>query len=183
MNRHTSRVLVAAASLWLLALAGCGCKPGPDRHPVVVALGEGFQDQPVIVVNIVAQNRTDSPQWENYSMSRYWDPGDRMRESADKYVMNFGPGKPLTQRFSPKESPKDWERLWARWEARGATKLFILASLADDPANPFEEKQGSQDPRRRVLPLDRCKWSKKQQTIRCVLTPASIVVTTPPKSR
>ena len=183
MEQNASRVMTIILSLWVLGLAGCGCKPGPDRHPVVVKL-EGFEDSPAIDVHIIAKNKSESPRWENYSMGSYWRPGDPVREGTgddQRYVMHFGPGKPTTQSFSPKDTPKDWERLWKKWESQRATKLFILAFLPGDPARPFEDRPGSLDPRRRVLPLDRCRWNKKQQTIRCVLKSDSIEVLTPPK--
>jgi len=169
-------------SLWTLGIAGCGCKHEPDRHPVVVRL-EGFDDRPAIDVHIIARNAAESARWENYSMSSYWRPGDLTREGIGdaKYVMHFGPDKPTTQSFSPKSDPKEWQRLWAKWEGQHATQLFILAFLPGNPSQPFEDRPGNLDPRRRVLPLDRCRWNANQQTIRCVLKSDSIEVLTPPK--
>jgi hypothetical protein len=70
-----------------------------------------------------------------------------------------------------------WQKLWQKWESQHATKLFILAGL---PGHRPDAKKNA-DPRRRILPLDRCRWENKQQTIRCVLRPESIEVVTPPK--
>ena len=178
MQQNSTRLLAVLVSLGALGLAGCGCSHQPDRHPVVIKL-EGFEDRPAIDVHIIARNAAESPRWENYSMSAYWRPGDLTRENSsdDRYEMHFGADKPPTQAFSPKSDPKAWQRLWAKWEGEHATKLFILAFLP----GPLEDRPGSLDPRRRVLPLDRCRWNAKEQTIRCVLRADSIVVSTPPK--
>jgi len=177
--RASVRWLSLAVFVPFMALSvGC-CSHDAQRHPITVSLGN-FAERQAIEVHIIALNDQESPYLEDYSMTKYWSPGDREREGLEKFVMHFGPDSASSQKFSPESNPAEWDKLWKSWEADKATTLFILAFLPGN-GQPFDDKHGSLDARRQVLPLEGCRWKSDTQTIECDLTPAKIVINTPPK--
>jgi len=173
-------VLFIGAAAFLAG--GCSCQHTPDRHPVTVSLGAGFTRPQAIEVHIFAANAQLSPEWESVSMSKYWGASDRERaqkfREKSMYVMHFGIDRPTSQTFSPQTTPEEWKQLWATWEQQKAVKLFIFAYLPSDPSQPFEDKPGSLDARRLVIPLDKCKWENPQQPLDVTITPARIELVT-----
>ena len=177
--RTYSRLFVPAPLVTLLLTAAGCCSSQPDRHPVQVSLGN-FSEKPAIEVHIVALNPQEAKYLSDYSMTRYWSKGDRERENLNKYVMHFYPDSSPSQSFSPAAVPQDWDRYWHDWEQNHATLLFVLARLpGSETASVFEDKLGSLDARRQVVPLDRCRWEKSQQPIEFELTAAKIKLKTP----
>lgn len=186
MNMNIKRLSAAVLGVLLFFAGGCGCKHVPDRHPLNISLPPGSRPQR-IEVHIFAVNAAESQYWETVSMSKYWGSGDRDRNQMfrqkDMFVMNFGPDKPQQQSFSPQTTSAEWNQLWDKWEKQKAANLFVFASLPSDPSQPFEDRNGSLDARRLVIPLDRCRWENKQQPVDVILTPAKVELATVPKEK
>lgn len=177
--------ITCAAIVALLLFAG-GCCHGFDRHPVTVSLGPAFQQHPPLIeVHIFAANAQESHEWETVPMSEYWGRNrlERSRHESDRVTFTFGPNKPQSQVFSPEIKPQEWNELWSKWEKQNATNLFIMASLPSDPNQPFPDKNGSEDARRLVIPIDKCKWENKEQAFDVVLTPGKVELRTPMKQK
>ncbi len=179
MKQHILVLFIGAAAF---LAGGCSCQHTPDRHPVTISLGAGFTRPQAIEVHIFAANASQSSQWENVNMSEYWRSNDveRSQKFAEKsmYVMRFGIDRPTSQTFSPQTTPEEWKQLWTKWEGQKAVKLFIFAYLPSDPSQPFEDKAGSLDARRLVIPLDKCRWENPQQPLEVSVTPARIELVT-----
>ena len=177
MVSHLRNSLHAAlCGVMLLTLVGC-C--GPTRHAVNVTLDQQAfgGSKPAVEVVITALNDQEAAYLSEYPMSRFFSTGDTERGGLDKVVMQFGPSQPVTQSFSP-ANKGDWEQHWGRWERKEAKKLFVMAFLP----GRFEDKPGSLDARRQIVPLDKCKWPKgADQAIEFRLTPAKLVLETPYK--
>src|SRR5688500_1513775 len=171
-NGWSSRIAVLA--LWSalgLGLTGCGCKSESKPYNVTVSLDPSFAGKPVIEVHLVGINDSEDRYWNQYSMTRYWSSDDKLRQTAPRHVMQFGPNKPDSQTLSADHA------LWNTWLSRGATKLYVLAFLPEK----FDDAPGDTDPRRRILPLDRCKWPQAdKQQIKVKLLPSNVEVETPP---
>jgi hypothetical protein len=165
------RVVFAVMFLTLgLALGGC-CSPEMKPYDVTVSLSPTFgANKPAIEVHLVGVNEPDQSMWSDVSMSRYWqEPNNKLRTSANTYVMNFGQGRPDTQTL------KKTDPIWQKWS--GATRLYVLAFLPGS----FPDGAGDRDPRRRILPLNKCQWpQKEEQQIKITLLPSNIMVETPP---
>jgi hypothetical protein len=130
-----------------------------------------FQTKPVIEVHLIGISEADHAQWSQYSMSRYWQPNDALRRSANKKVMSFGSGRPDVHVLTADDP------IWKQWLSAGATRLYVLAFLP----RHFDDAPGALDPRRRILPLDQCRWKRKRnQTIRLTLLPTEVRVDTKP---
>jgi len=107
---------------------------------------------PSIEVNLVGVNETELPQWQGYSVTKYWSPGDKLRAGADKYEMRFGQTKPSVQTLK-KDNP-----IFQKWQEKTATQLFVLADLPG-----MGEPEGDEaDPRRVILPLSPKAWKLKE---------------------
>jgi hypothetical protein len=167
------RVAGSVAMLVVGLVAGGCCTHESKPYDVTVALSPAFgASKPAIEVHLVGVSDAEQSMWNTYSMSKYWqEPNNPLRANANKYVMNFGQGRPDAQVLR-KADP-----IWEKWKAAGATRLFVLAFLP----GRFEDAPADQDARRRVLPLDQCRWPQKdQQQIKVVLLPSNVSVETPP---
>jgi hypothetical protein len=165
---------ISGLTLLVLGLTSVGCCSAESKpYDVTVSLSPAFgASKPAIEVHLVGVSDSDQSMWSNQSMSQYWqEPNNRLRSSATTYVMNFGQGKPDTQTL------KKTDPIWQKWS--GATKLYVLAFLP----GRFNDGAGDQDPRRRILPLNKCQWPQKEaQQIKVTLLPSNISVETPPLS-
>ena len=152
MNRMKRLLLVVGLGS-VASLAG-GCAPGPFNVEVLLDERDtGLQDKigavQSIEVNLVGISDTDLRRWEEMSMNSYWEPDNKIRASAIKFVMRFGEGHPKKQKLSVNDP------IWREWiEKRQANHLFVLAYL------PWLQKDspGDADPRRKTLPLERGRW-------------------------
>lgn len=131
----------------LLLVSGVSVFAGGCSHDIRVVLDEsdaGLRDAQgalkSIEVNIVGVSWAELTKWEGKSMSAYWEPGDQLRQSADKIVMTFGEGKPTSQTL------KSDDPIWKKWEAGYFKSVLILANLPG-----IKDQQGEADPRRLIL--------------------------------
>ncbi len=179
--RTISRAAVAAIGLMVgvmaLVTGGCGCTPGMDRFNVEVALDLSLAQRPggppQITVDLVGLNDTQVSAWSSKRMTEYWTPNDRLRAESKSFrrEMTFGPGN-----AGPKRLEKS-DPIWDTWKSRGAMHLFALAELPAAAA----DQPGDADGRRRILPLDRCRWDSRTETLQFVVQASQIECLTPPK--
>ena len=171
-----ARHLLGSVVCGLLLCSAFGCADKTTRHPVEVSLGQQFsKDKPRIEVVITAMNDEEGKRFAASAMSQFFSPNNSDRLSLDRVELHFGSDQPATQGFSP--ASKDWDQHWKAWEARQATQLFVMAFL---PGH-FDDKPGNLDARRQMVPLWSKRWEKENQTIKFELTPANLVLLTPPK--
>ncbi len=170
--------LVGGGILLVLAavLAGCSsCKPGKPgavgKYAIEVSLDESLKSSSV-VVDLVGVNPSGLPRWEAYNMSNYWHEGDAMRHDADKVVLNFISGQTLTNSLSVTNA------IWDRWKSQGVSTVLVLADISVRG----ESRPGNQDPRRQILPLDKCQWPSKTKVLNVLVQRSGIKVLTPARS-
>jgi len=137
-----------------VAWAAGGCTPGPFNVKVFVDEADaGLRDEQTktlksIQVDLIGVNPSEYEQWEQMSVSEYWEPTNPIRQSAYQYVMKFGDIEPTEQVLSAEN------KIWNRWiKENQAEHLFVFANLQG-----IEDKPGDADPRRVILPLARGKW-------------------------
>ena len=105
-----------------------------------------------------------------------------MKSNPRIEILHFFPGSPATQPFSPEATPDDWKKYWSLWEQDHATALVLLAKFhKSQEEGAFPDAPGSDDPRRQIVPLDRCRWEKPQQPLEFEVTSAGIRLSTPLK--
>ena len=173
-NRMLKPFLAGLSSLLLAAtFTGCdSCKPGKPgpigKYNIEVGLDESLKASSVLV-DLVGVNGVNLSRWEGYDMSKYWKENDPMRRDADKVVLNFVSGQALSQSLAMTD-PK-----WDQWKAKGVTHVLVLADLPGQQTS----KQGSQDARRQILPLDKCNWPAKTKTLNVLVQRSGIVAVTP----
>jgi hypothetical protein len=155
----------------LLSL-GC-CQHEMRKFDVNVSLDDSLRDDATrqlrpVEINLIGVSTDALATWENKSVTDYFKPPDLLRRSADKAVLRLGPGVP-----SATLSVSD--PLWETWKASKAEWLIIVC---DYPRLPGI-LPGDQDPRRRTLPLDECRWGDRR-TIDIVVKSDGLTVLTPP---
>ncbi|MDR0353891.1 MAG: hypothetical protein LBI02_11305 [Opitutaceae bacterium] len=146
------RALAAALSLLAaaLALAACTSAPKPVAHTIALTLDKSLENTSLQVDIIGANATSDLPKWESYSITEYWQPGNSTRRDTDRYTVDFGRGKPASQKIGSTDAK------WTRWLQTGATYVVVIADLPGIAS----DQQGNADPRRLILPLDAKQWKK-----------------------
>lgn len=169
----------AAAVLAAVALAetGCSsCKPGggpgkPEAFNLQVNLGDSLKDSSV-VVDLIAANAYDLERLKTYSVNKYWKPGDPMRQDLPKVSFSFVSGDKL-DRSLPATDPK-----WKTWMTTGVQYLVVIADLP----GVFEEgKNGSEDPRRQIVPICKCYWPSGTEGLAIEIQASGVRVLTAPR--
>lgn len=155
--------------MFALALGGCASAPKPRAYVVEVALDPALAGTSLQVDLVGANEISDLPKWQNYSVTSYWQPGNAFRRDALKSTLVFGRGKPEVQSL-----PLDDAR-WAQWLKTGALHLVIIADLPD----VVSDQVGNADPRRLILPLDRAAWNRKTGKLEILLQESGLRLMTP----
>jgi hypothetical protein len=128
-----------------------------------------------VEVHLVGVNRFEKDQWEQMSMTDYWQPDNELRKSAKDYthVIRFGQG-PCEQTLTKKDPIR---RVWKK---RKAEYLFVLADLP----GLFPDSPGNADARRLRLPaLSSACWGWRQTKIEINVESTNIVPLTIPDSK
>jgi hypothetical protein len=159
-------------SLLVVVLIAGGCK-GISRNRSIIITAEEICKKSVDV-HLVGINWSEKEQWENESMTKYWQPNNQLRESAKKYthVIRFGE-EPCEKILSKKEP------IQKVWKRRKAKYLFVLADLP----GLHQDLPGNADARRLQLPApDSVCWGMMVSTIKLTIDSKKIVSLTVPKS-
>jgi hypothetical protein len=175
-NLLNSRIGVWAAAVWIgLVVSGCKtCKPGEPgpvkQYTLQIALDPGLANDSV-AVDVVGITPSNLPRWQNYSMTKYWQSGDEMRQDADKITLSFGSGKQAMQSIAITN------KKWADWRARGVTQVAVLADLP----GIFDDKPEPQDARRQILSLCECSWPDNTTNLIVDIKRSGVEVRTNPR--
>ena len=128
-----------------------------------------------IEVHLVGVNRFEKDQWEGMSMTKYWEPENKLRRSAKDYtyVIKFGQGP--CENVLGKKDP-----IRRVWKSRKAEYLLVLADLP----GLFPDLPGNADARRLRLPaLNSACWGWRQTKINIAIEGSNIVPLTIPDSK
>ncbi|MDO5532760.1 hypothetical protein [Sutterella sp.] len=143
------RTLGAAAAAAAL-LAGCSS----PKFEVGVRLSEDLRDLygylPSIEVDLAGVNPEEAERVNNYSVDRWFEPGNPMRASLIHKTLRFS-----EDAASPKNVPKD-DPLWGELEERGSTLMAVLVNL------PPVAAEGDGDPRRIMVPIRSEHWYERE---------------------
>lgn len=163
-----SFTLVLAA---IVGLSGCATAPKPSAYEVAVTVDPSLAGASLQVDLVGANELSDLPKWQTYSVTEYWQPGNAFRRDANKVTLAFGRGRPETQVLASTD-PR-----WAEWLRTGALHLVIVADLP----GPVSDQTGNADPRRLILPLDRAVWGSKTSRIEVIVQESGLRLVTPRK--
>ncbi|MFO1448473.1 MAG: hypothetical protein U1F61_09980 [Opitutaceae bacterium] len=160
-----------SAAVLAFALSGCVTAPKPSAYTVEVTLDPALAGTSLQVDVVGANELSDLPKWQSYSVTEYWQPGNAFRRDARKATLAFGRGRPDTQTLAVDDAK------WAEWLRTGALHLVIIADLP----GPMSDQMGNADPRRLILPLDRAAWDRKLQKLQIVVQESGLRLMTPRK--
>ena len=128
---------------------GCGSKPRMGQYTIEVALDPALSSSarvPTIDVDLVAVQQANEAQWESYDLGSYFAASDQLRMSANRHVMQFGPGN-----TAPRTLDADND-IWDSPSWSGARKVYVLANLPGGP-------------RRLAIPLDTRHWEGGNRSV------------------
>jgi len=140
---------------------------------VIVTADENVCNKSV-EVHLIGVNRFEKDQWEQVSMTEYWQPRNRLRQSAKEYTHVIHFGQEPCERMLGKKDP-----ILKVWKRRKAEYLFVLADLP----GIFPDLTGNADARRLRLPaVDSPCW-EWQTKIKLTINNSNIVPLTVPESK
>lgn len=169
MNAFRPLLVVTCWIALLAGISGCASAPKPTPYEIAVTLDPALEGTSLQVDLVGANELSDLPKWQNYSVTEYWQPGNAFRRDANNVTLSFGRGQPMTQTLSSTD-PR-----WAEWLRTGALYLVILADLP----GAVNDQAGNADPRRLILPLDRAAWGSKTNQIEIVVQESGLRLVTP----
>ncbi len=167
----TSCKIIVLAVLVAGVFAGCASVPKPRAYTVRLSVDPALAGTTVMVDLAGANEISDLPKWQTYSVTEYWQPGNVFRRDARKAGMEFGRDQPATQSL-PMSDPR-----WKEWLKTGAMHLVIVADIP----GVVNDQAGNADPRRLIVPLDKAVWGKAE-TIDIVVHESGLRLVTPRKS-
>jgi len=138
----------------LAFFSGCSsCKPGKDEGAATaynfnVSPGDSLKDSS-FTVDVIGLQQSELQLLQNYSLKKYWKPGDPVRQDLAKLTVDFVPGKQAPFVIQKKDP------IWKKWIGSGVQYVAVVADL---PGIYEEGKVGSQDPRRQLVPICKCYW-------------------------
>ena len=139
MKRLQMAAVGGTVGVLLLGLCTSGCAS------VSVTRSAALRAKPV-EVHLVGLNDSEYRLWYAYSMSRYWQAGDTLREGAVRdgsaHCMQFTPDGPDTLVL------RQGDPAWKIWDEKSWKYLFVLRHV---PGAVDKDKDGSADPRRSIL--------------------------------
>jgi hypothetical protein len=157
-----SVILAVVSSL----VAGCGGGGAAKIKPKAYNVSITKTTPASVDVELIGITELEKPQWEGYSMTKYWSPGDPLRgNTPDKLSQSLELNKPW------KLDRKD--PIWDKWLRRGVAYLVIVARL------PGKFEDGAADPRRLFISLDKHAWQGK--TLEFEVRETQIRPLTPPQ--
>ena len=146
--RMQSRWILPALGFAVVTLAvGCTHTPKPRAYTIEVSLAPELASTS-LEVDLIGANESLSQTLAGKSVSEYFRPGDRTRQSVNAYTMKF-----RTEDSGPQTLALKHEK-WDQWLGTGAKELFVIAYLPGS----FEDKPGPLDERRLILPLMDDRW-------------------------
>ncbi len=168
---------VPVAAAVLLFANGCsGCKPGAGGgaargYNLSLVPGASLKDSSV-VVDIIGIQQSELQLLQTYSLKKYFKPGDTVRIDLVKTNVTFLPDKQTT--FVLKRD----DPLWDKWLAQGVQYVVLIADL---PGVYEEGKNGSQDPRRQLIPICKCYWPSGTKDLTAEIRAGGVRVVTVPR--
>lgn len=161
MNSKITKAVIVPAlfAALLLVTAGCGT---PKQKPVAWTIK--VTKPASIEVDVVLVTTREKPRLENYSMDKYWSPGDLERKNA---VKTNSPPQSATWVIGRKDT------IWKKWLGRNSTGFYVIANL---PGNFEAGPEG----RREYLTLDKNHWDTKVKgTLEIEVQENKVLVLTP----
>ncbi len=155
-------------------MTGCSCTPKMERFNVTVELDPELVRADRVdtyKVHLVGVSDQRLGEWSGVPMSEYWAGTSGLGDSASVREFVFS----QTQREAMVITRDD--PIWNVWAERNAMHLFVLADIYL-PGKP--DLPGDADPRREILPLDRCKWDDQRELKFMVRRPRIVTLTSPP---
>jgi hypothetical protein len=154
--------ILVSALLISLHLTGCKTKGPPVKSgfDIVLEVDSSIKsargEAPSVEVHVLALDASEGMKLQKFSMTEYWNP-QRMDDRLLKSRLYFGPGKPDLQ------SLDSTDPIWKRWQQQmgplDSLWLFVLADLKGG----WDDKEGSADPRRIILPLRSEVWPQHRR--------------------
>ena len=151
----------------ITSAVGCSSSWPKDMN---VRLDTGAQDPggvPSVAVHLIGVRKGEVANYKKMSVSEYWSPGGPSRQAVPaRKELFLGPG--ATSATVSRNDP-----IWKEWNPKTRPYLVVLADLR------VGEREGTNDPRRLVLPLDNNRWPAGLKVIKLVVRRDAVQLETP----
>jgi hypothetical protein len=138
---------LAILAIAVASLLSTGCKDEAKPYTLVVECDNDIARKSVDV-DLIGVTALDKPEWEAYSINKYWQGDDaRRKQGGDKLTLQFGIGH--TNRYVLNLKDPAVKQRWQSWMGRRVTDLIVIAHLR----GVTTDARGNEDPRRKTLPL------------------------------
>lgn len=171
MNRLWGLIVLGVA-----VLAGWGCSCDPTTFDVRVSITPDLSrelDVGPVEVDLVGISSSDEAMWNGKRVSEYFSGSDRDRSAAIKTTMVF------SRTDSSSKSLSRNDPIWKEWKAKGVSRLLVLADI---PSLAASDSEGVRDPRRRILPLESCRWDGRAMEFEVASNGLRTVINPKPES-
>jgi hypothetical protein len=155
-------------ALIVFSLLSVGC--GAARLNLTVELDDAMK-QAVggrqIAVDVVVLNALQHVRLQNYSMTKYWEPNDQVRNDLPNRDILLFDAAHTSYTISDKDAM--WDKWYADSSDKSMPRLYILVQ---PPGVASPDQDGSKDQRRLILPLDKKRWSTTN--VHIVISPSGV---------
>jgi hypothetical protein len=158
---QTLRKCFILGPLFVAWMACTGCSSAPRKYDVKINAATPAS----VDVDIIGATASDLPDWNSYSINKYWQEGDVRRRDAQKVEMKTGETKQVVLHRT--------DTIWNVWFGRGVDHLVIIANL------PGSYEDGPNDPRRKVLDLYPEAWKDGTSDLQIEIQESRINILTP----
>lgn len=162
LRRCATFILLAVATI---AAGGCSTWPKDINVKLETAPNEA---PPSLNVHFIPARSSDVARLKRMSLNEYWSTGGASRSPMPgRKDIFLGPG--ATSKTIPGNDP-----VWKTWDGKTYTYLFVVADLRGMP-----DREGTEDPRRVILPLKPDRWPSGLKVIRLAVSKDRLRLLTP----
>jgi len=165
-------------------LMGVGCCP-VTRLNISIDVDDSFRQaygNRIVNIDVVGVSPVEHKRWESYSMTKYWESGDAMRDSLSTVKLTIDPSKKEPQIIWANDS--HWDKWMAGANDKDPPRIYVLVQLPGTFNAGKDDKPGNMDARRQILPTGSCRWDSSAghpPTVKLILKADRIVTDTQPK--
>lgn len=144
MKKGVSNVMISGVMLLTALFAGCGNNSNRQCSSALNVTVQPDICKKSVEVHLVGVSKSEKDSWDLVPMTKYWEYGNKLRNSAKDYtkVIKFGGDEPCKKVLCKND---EFLKIWKK---KKSEYLFIMANLP----GVFDDMDKSADARRLRIP-------------------------------